>query len=930
MSGDINVQSFSGKVNISNNLLVGSSHLFVDTVNNRVGITTASPGASLEVNGNVHVGTDLTLGGTLTGDGSGLANVNSDSGLWAGAGTGSVYLSTSTDKVGIGTTSPGATLDIRGSTNDPSTPTVHIGDNVADQGDYGMVNLVRDATNGGTKAHLAFIRNGNTIFGQGYYNNTNTFGFWSSFGSIANLPAMSITTTGNVGIGVADPATTGLHVANSYNPSGGNTTHFDPQIYISGDTGTNGTQVSAIGFNGNSASVGHRRMVAGSMYYKGTTGNYGMDGYLGLAVADISTGGADPYGLTEGELESHTRLAITNAGNVGIGNTTPTQILDVGSSLSNPFICRHLSGSLHDADKRDSVSFGRIDGSDFLGMKCRVDTHTDLGYGDYANQTKIGFFTWGNSFANSREVMSILGNGNVGIGTNNPLSTLQVGDGTGATSGDAPGSISLAGTGATKSNGGKPGLYHRALVGLGLWSDGKMSFEVNGYNGNQIEAMRILETGNVGIGTTTPTQILDVGSSLSNPFICRHLSGSLHDADKRDSVSFGRIDGSDFLGMKCRVDTHTDLGYGDYANQTKIGFFTWGNNIANSREVMSILGNGNVGIGVTDPDSKLEVRGNIRASFSDTDHGMFIDAGGTILRDYGGNGAGFHFTANAIWPTNYLGAYSAGGIDLGSSSYRWNNVYTEDLNASGTVTTGPILYVGTNTNNETAKTIYFGGTYGDNAYDHCVIERRIWQTGTEKQELLLFSGNDGETVSGPDRIRLKGAQILFDTLNSSTDRTTENTKMTVKSDGVVINSGTLRKPGNPGCRVTMTGSQFTLGLHSVFPIVYDSEYHDTGNDYNTSTGKFTCPVAGKYLCIHMMTTRSTRTRVALSEVKLYHNTTETARQFQDTTQDSACATNVINCAAGDTLYAGIFNANASNEFNGGTEYGSQFIVEFLG
>lgn len=81
MSGDINVQSFSGKVNISNNLMVGSFHLFVDTVNNRVGITTSDPQASLEVNGNVHVGTDLTLGGILTGDGSGLTNVNSDSGL---------------------------------------------------------------------------------------------------------------------------------------------------------------------------------------------------------------------------------------------------------------------------------------------------------------------------------------------------------------------------------------------------------------------------------------------------------------------------------------------------------------------------------------------------------------------------------------------------------------------------------------------------------------------------------------------------------------------------------------------------------------------------------------------------------------------------------------------------------------------------------
>jgi len=249
---------------------------------------------------------------------------------------------------------------------------------------------------------------------------------------------------------------------------------------------------------------------------------------------------------------------------------------------------------------------------------------------------------------------------------------------------------------------------------------------------------------------------------------------------------------------------------------------------------------------------------------------------------------------------------------------------------SGNVTTGPILHVGTNTNNETAKTIYFGGTYGDNAYDHCVIERRIWQTGTEKQELLLFSGNDGETTAGPDRIRLKGSQILFDTLNSSTDRTTENTVMTVKSDGVVINSGTLRNPGNPGCRVSMSGGQFTLPSSSHYPIVYNSEYHDTGNDYSTSTGKFTCPVAGKYLCLHMMTTRSTRTRVALTEVKLYHNTTETARQFQDTTQDSSCATNVIDCAAGDTLYAGIYNANSSNEFNGATEYGSQFIVEFLG
>ena len=124
---DINVQTFSGKVNITSNLLVGSSHLFVDTTNNRVGLITTTPDAGIHVNSNAYVHTDFRVGseivmndttgqitaGSFVGDGSGITSVNSDSGSWVN-GTGNVYLSTTTDKVGIGTTDPVSKLDVSG------------------------------------------------------------------------------------------------------------------------------------------------------------------------------------------------------------------------------------------------------------------------------------------------------------------------------------------------------------------------------------------------------------------------------------------------------------------------------------------------------------------------------------------------------------------------------------------------------------------------------------------------------------------------------------------------------------------------------------------------------------------------------------------------------------------------------------------------
>ena len=213
------------------------------------------------------------------------------------------------------------------------------------------------------------------------------------------------------------------------------------------------------------------------------------------------------------------------------------------------------------------------------------------------------------------EKFRVTGSGNVGIGTNNPLSTLEVGDGTSSTSGDAPGSISVSGTGATKSNDGKPGLYHRANVGLGLWSDAHMSFEVNGYQGNQTEAVRITTAGNVGIGTaslneklhiytndTTNTQLtlrndestartgICIRNAAGQDFNIQHIGGSSAGSNAAIIENFSTVNGG--------IDFYSK-GDGKYTFHT-----------TNSNDVrLRILNNGNVGVGVVNPAATLDVRG---------------------------------------------------------------------------------------------------------------------------------------------------------------------------------------------------------------------------------------------------------------------------------------------------------------------------------
>jgi hypothetical protein len=126
---------------LSGNLLVGSSHFFVDTTNNRVGITTADPDAGLHVNSNAYVHTDFRVGsdiamnvtsgritaGSFEGNGSLLSGVNSDSGSWVNGSSSNVHLATLTDNVGIGIDNPAHKLDVDGDINISTGSTLKVG-----------------------------------------------------------------------------------------------------------------------------------------------------------------------------------------------------------------------------------------------------------------------------------------------------------------------------------------------------------------------------------------------------------------------------------------------------------------------------------------------------------------------------------------------------------------------------------------------------------------------------------------------------------------------------------------------------------------------------------------------------------------------------------------------------------------------------------
>jgi hypothetical protein len=315
-----------------------------------------------------------------------------------------------------------------------------------------------------------------------------------------------------------------------------------------------------------------------------------------------------PISTTGPNLASAAKVTIQQSGNVGIGTTSPSAKLDVAGDFE-------------------------VDGSDF--------------------------------FVNSTS-------GSIGIGTTGPKGALHVAGTTGITyaaagagedglkglvtigdAGTSGGSLVVR-TASFNSNYpsglGVDGTYasQNSVINLkaygvdsgGGYGSSLAFFTTNGLNSVN-EAMRIDKSGNVGIGTTSPSAKLDVAGDFEvdgSDFFVNSTSGNvgigttspetkLQVTGGNIALSFGHLvtgSASEISSISALYtdyapslvsakisfkDYYTGTSWYDFADRKKMGISFHTLNAGSLIEAVTITNTGNVGIGTTGPSTRLHIRG---------------------------------------------------------------------------------------------------------------------------------------------------------------------------------------------------------------------------------------------------------------------------------------------------------------------------------
>ncbi len=281
------------------------------------------------------------------------------------------------------------------------------------------------------------------------------------------------------------------------------------------------------------------------------------------------------------------RLTIRADGKVGIGTTSPSAKLhsEVTDSTS-PLIAERTGGN----PVRFEVKVGGNNLQLFLKGNQVSDTWT------IATQSFGLLIAHDNGVTDDR-FFTILENGNVGIGTIVPNAKLHV-NYTGASQGVIFTRADFGTTGSTLFGHGSGGDPQWRFDRNGdQWAAGNNGgkFEISSSSnvgaGSEVMTLEPFSTGgHVGIGITNPTKLLHLVSSDNNPLLIESTDSIAGIALKDDSTT------SDIAVLIQAIGDNLRFS----ANGVR----------------MMILSDGNVGIGTSTPNDRLEIIGNVRISGS--------------------------------------------------------------------------------------------------------------------------------------------------------------------------------------------------------------------------------------------------------------------------------------------------------------------------
>ncbi len=486
--------------------------------------------------------------------------------------------------------------------------------------------------------------------------------------------------------------------------------------YFAGD-GNNGSKVIAIGFQAGQGNIGSNNIFLGENAGKDNTksnqfivgnGAFGSPiiqgdfntGFVGIgtsqstvpltitrqngqtAMFQLKPTATNPSNWNFGVDFNSGRLVISNNsvdekftilqnGNVGIGTSTPQNLLNVLGDIN-------FTGLIY-GDGSQLTGISTSVGADSIDGTELADTITLD-----ANMNFAGF----NFSVNTNDFFVSINSGNVGIGTNNPTVQLHIkNDAESLTEvriDNTNSGSDLDHTGLTLYDGNDVMAFLQHNNNQDITSFGNAVGELSIYTSNT-EKMRIDGSGNVGIGTTTPSSKLEINGSVN-------LNNTLYVIESR-KVGIRTNDPQYMLDMGVNTYVAIDGLFGHIIQHNSASSQFWtlatrnngnfdiatstidprpgGNVIASSNAKLTILPSGNVGIGTTSPSTKLDVNGNITGDY-------FIGDGSLLTGISSGGGS--------VWDNSTGDAlYNIGNVGISSPFYyKYGGANTLKFSNAGT------------------------------------------------------------------------------------------------------------------------------------------------------------------------------------------------------------------------------------------------------